>query len=66
MYLVLPVIEDISNANDEIEYPLLIVRELDTPAGYVKLQQVGKDVPCTSVHWNILCLEPYMDLFFQD
>lgn len=43
----LPVIEDISNADKKQTY-FLIVRELETPAGYVKLQLVFNGEPCMS------------------
>ncbi|CAG2235708.1 unnamed protein product [Mytilus edulis] len=46
----LPVIEDISEAGQQ-PLSLLIVRELNTPAGYAKLQLVMNGVPCTHIHW---------------
>ncbi|CAC5364794.1 unnamed protein product [Mytilus coruscus] len=47
------VIEDIRKANLH-RASLLIVKELETPAGYVKLQLVMSGVPCTSMHWSYL------------
>ncbi|CAG2212061.1 unnamed protein product [Mytilus edulis] len=47
----IPVIEDISKSEG---FTLLIVRELDTPAGYVKLQLVYNTVPCTSTDFKLL------------
>ncbi|CAC5364798.1 unnamed protein product [Mytilus coruscus] len=62
------VIEDISNATkkDGVLSTLLIVRELDTPAGYVKLQLVNGEIPYTSKHWATLSLERNMDVFKID
>lgn len=50
----LPVIEDISEAVQNT-ISLLIVRETNTPAGYVKLQLVINGVPCTHIHWPNGC-----------
>lgn len=42
-----PVIADIAQSDINLTL-LLIIRELHTPAGYVKLQFVERGVPCTS------------------
>lgn len=34
---------------------LIIVKDLNTPAGYVKLQLVRNGVPCTFIHWDSVC-----------
>ncbi|CAC5399318.1 unnamed protein product [Mytilus coruscus] len=42
---------------DDIKRPsLLIVRESNTPAGYVKLQLVARCVPIMSKHWPAICV----------
>ncbi|XP_071139104.1 uncharacterized protein [Mytilus edulis] len=46
-----PVIQDISEAKMNC-CSLLIVQELDTPDGYVKLQLVYNGIPCTSTDWH--------------
>ncbi|XP_052083851.1 uncharacterized protein LOC127721206 [Mytilus californianus] len=63
-----PVIEDISNAIriDGVLFSLLIVRELDTPDGYVKLQLVNEDIAYTCKHWTNLSREYNMNLFKID
>ncbi|CAG2235709.1 unnamed protein product [Mytilus edulis] len=52
----LPVIEDIAESCQN-PLSLLIVRESNTPGGYVKLQLVINDVPCTHIHlpnvWDV-------------
>ncbi|CAG2234626.1 unnamed protein product [Mytilus edulis] len=44
------VIEDIEKANLH-QASLLVVQELETHAGYIKLQLVMGGVPCTSINW---------------
>lgn len=63
-----PVIEDKSNAIriDRVLFSLLIVRELDTANGYVKLQPVNGDIAYTSKHWTNLSREYNMNLFKID
>lgn len=48
-----PIIEDIDEASQH-KFSLLIVREVETYAGYVKLQLVIERVPCISIHWPFL------------
>ncbi|CAG2190825.1 unnamed protein product [Mytilus edulis] len=55
----LSVIENISKA-EKNKFSLLIVREPETPAGYVKLQLVGYDKPLTSTDW------PFVKDMFQN
>lgn len=50
-----PVIEDISKT-ERNWFSLLIVRESDTPDGYVKLQLVLGTQPCVSNHLHLLVL----------
>lgn len=47
------VIEDITKAKKNV-LSLLIVKEIDTPAGYRKLQLVMDGLPCTAIHWTVL------------
>lgn len=49
-----PVIEDIENAEKNY-VSLLIVRELDIPVGYVKLQLVTSNGPLSHLLWPYLC-----------
>ncbi|XP_052083845.1 uncharacterized protein LOC127721202 [Mytilus californianus] len=51
-----PVVEHTASAKHNL-YSLLIVRELFTPAGYVKLQLVMGNKPCTSTDWPLLCVD---------
>ncbi|VDI54846.1 cyclic GMP-AMP synthase, partial [Mytilus galloprovincialis] len=59
------VIEDIRKANLH-RASLLIVTELETPAGYVKLQLVMKGVPCTYMHWPYLRSFIFIDFYKTD
>ncbi|XP_052083858.1 uncharacterized protein LOC127721212 isoform X2 [Mytilus californianus] len=62
------VIEDMANATekDGILSTLLIVRELHTPPGYVKLQLVNGETLYTSKHWTMLSRKRNMNVFKID
>ncbi|CAG2190829.1 unnamed protein product [Mytilus edulis] len=49
-----PVIEDISRASNQYKTSLLVLSEIDTPVGYVKLQLVIKGTRQTVIHWPYL------------
>ncbi|CAG2190824.1 unnamed protein product [Mytilus edulis] len=60
----LPVIEDILIAKKKKWFSLLVVRELNTPFGYVKLQLVTGNGPCSHLDWPYLCFRR-LDRFFK-
>lgn len=59
------VIEDIEKANLH-QASLLVVQELETHAGYIKLQLVMGGVPCTSINWPDLRNFVIKDIYKTD
>ncbi|CAC5366550.1 unnamed protein product [Mytilus coruscus] len=55
-----PIIEDISKANDQYHYSLMAITEEDTPDGYIKLQLVVEGTRTTVKDW------PYLQQFVRE